>query len=84
MGDIAGGPGDAKDDCSLLDTEVQAALREELEKDNCIRELEVRFLFSQSVSFEKQYIYLSSSGLVLLSVKANIHSTWKFSMKFWL
>ena len=39
--DIAGGPGDATDECSLLDTEVQDALREELEKDNCIRELEV-------------------------------------------
>ena len=38
---IAGGPGDATDDCSLLDTEVQDALREKLEKDNCIRELEV-------------------------------------------
>ena len=39
--DIAGGPGDATDDCSLLDTQVQDALRKELEKDNCIRELEV-------------------------------------------
>ena len=38
---IAGGPGDATDDCSLLDTQVQDALRKELEKDNCIRELEV-------------------------------------------
>ena len=38
---VAGGPGDATDDCSLLDTKVQDALRKELEKDNCIRELEV-------------------------------------------
>ena len=39
--DIAGGPGDATDDYNLLDTKVQNALREELQKDNCIRELEV-------------------------------------------
>ena len=39
--DIAGGPGDATDDCSLLDDHVQDELRKELEKDNCIRELEV-------------------------------------------
>ena len=39
---VAGGPGDATDDCSLLEPEVQDALRKELAQNNCIRELEVR------------------------------------------
>ncbi len=41
---VPGGPGDATDDCSLLEPEVRDALRRELEQDNCIRELEVRQL----------------------------------------
>ena len=40
-GRVAGGPGDATDDCRPLEPAVQDALRKELEKDNCIRELEV-------------------------------------------